>query len=142
MKFISTIFTLAITLWQFPSDAATWVEIGRTSEATVFIDIDSVRKAGNRVKSWQKWNWTKPQYITNSYPTKSYLAEKSLQVSECQNRTTAVLERVFYTELDYRVIVDSATVDERSARFSEVVPETIGEAISNFACSNFWQKPK
>ena len=125
-----------------PSQAATWVEIGGNDEVAVFIDTDSIRKTGNRVKTWLKWNWTKAQDIPGSYPPKTYLAEKQLQVSNCQNRTLAVVQGVRYAALDGNWVVDSYTVDEKIWKFSEVVPETIGETIINFTCKKFDPKRK
>ena len=65
---------------------------------------------------------------------KTYLAEKQLQVSDCHDRTLAVVQGVRYTALDGSAVIDSYTVEEKSWKFSEVVPETIGETIINFAC--------
>lgn len=142
MKYVQTVLVMAGVMWILPSHSATWVEIGGNDEVVVFIDTESIRKTGNLVKTWLKWDWTKAQDIPGSFPAKTYRAEKQLQVSDCQNRNLAVVQGVRYTALDGNVVVDSYGVIEKNWKFSEVVPETIGETIINFACKKFEPKRK
>ena len=94
MKSIQTIFLLAVVLWQVPSQAAAWVEIGGKDEVVVFTDTDteSIRKTGNRVETWIKWDLTNAQDIPGSHLAKTYLAEKQLQVCDRQSRSLAVIQ--------------------------------------------------
>ena len=142
MKSIQTIFLLAVVLWQVPSQAATWVEIGGNDEVVVFTDTESIRKTGNRVETWIKWDLTNAQDIPSSYPAKTYLAEKQLQVYDCQSRSLAVIQRVRYEASDGNLVVDSYIVDEESWKFSKVVPEIIDETSINFECKKFDPKRK
>lgn len=48
--------------------------------------------------------------------------------------TLVVVQGVRYMALDGGAVIDSYTVEEKNWKFSEVVPETIGETIINFAC--------
>ena len=108
----------------------------------MFTDTKAIRKTGNRVKTWLKWEKTKAQVIPGSYPAKTYLVEKQLQASDCQSCALAVVQGVRYKALDGDLVVDSYTVDEKIWKFSEVIPETIGETIINFACKKFDLKRK
>ena len=114
--------------------AANWVDIAGNNEVTVFIDTDSIRRNGTRVKTWLKWQWIKEQDIPNSYPPKRYLSEKQLQVSDCQRRTLAIAQGVRYSNAEGTDVIDSYAVEERKWQFTEVVPETIGETIVRVAC--------
>ena len=127
-------FVLLSFLLVAPSKAATWVDIGGNDEVTVFIDSDSVRRTGNRVKTWLRWQWTKPQEVPNAYPAKSYLLEKQLQISDCRDGTLAIAQGVQYADLAGSDVVHSYTVPERAWRFSEAVPETLGANILKYAC--------
>ncbi|MDO8457643.1 MAG: hypothetical protein Q7T07_12120 [Burkholderiaceae bacterium] len=122
--------------------AATWVEIGGNESVIVLVEKDSVRRNGSRVKSWLKWEWSKPTDVPNSYPIKMYLSEKQLQVSDCQNNTLAVAQGIRYADSSGSEVVDSYTIDEKAWHFSEAVPETIGESIVKFVCKATATKKK
>ena len=114
--------------------AANWIDVGGNDEVTVYVDTDSIRRNGSRVKTWLKWNWQNPQNIPSTYPIKTYLSEKQLQVSDCKNGTLAIAQGIRYAALDDTDLVDSYTVEERAWKFSEAAPETIGESLIKFAC--------
>ena len=114
--------------------SATWVVVGDNDSVVVFVDKDSIRRNGSRVKSWLKWQWTQPAEIPNSYPTKKYQSEKQLQVSDCANNTLAIAQGIMYSDATGDEVVESYTIAERAWKFSEAAPETIGESIIKFVC--------
>lgn len=114
--------------------ATRWVDVAGNSEVTVFVDVDSIRRDGNQVRTWLKWQWNLNQEVPDSYPPKKYLLERQLQVSDCKHRTLAIAQGVRYSDKDGADAVSSYTVDRTHWQFSDVVPETIGETIVQFAC--------
>lgn len=52
--------------------AATWVEIGSSDSVVVFVDKDSLRRNGSKVRSWLKWEWAEPVEVPNVFPIKRY----------------------------------------------------------------------
>ena len=114
--------------------AANWVDVGGNDEVTVFVDTESVRKSGTRVKTWLKWKWQKPQDVPGAYPAKTYQSEKQLQVSDCKNETLAIAQGIRYAGLEDGDVVDSYSIEERAWKFAEAAPETIGETLIKFAC--------
>lgn len=116
------------------AQAANWVAIGGNDSVTTYVDTDSMRRAGPKVKTWLKWEWSKPEAVPNTYPEKTYQLEKQLQISDCVAGTLAVVQGIRYASLDGADVVDSYSIPEVKATYTEVVPETIGESILKFAC--------
>lgn len=134
MKKLYSAFAVAFTL-SYPAHATNWLDIGGNDSVAVKIDTDSVRRSGNRVKTWLKWEWTTPQPIGAAYLGKFYKEEKQLQVSDCANKTLAVAQGIQYSADGSGVVVNSYSFEERQWKFSEAAPETIGETIIGFACT-------
>ena len=114
--------------------AAKWIEIGGNDAVVVSVDTESIRRIGTKVKSWLKWQWTKPTDVPNAYPVKLYQLELQLQVSDCKNGTLAVAQGVRYVDASGGEVVDSYTVAEKWWQFSEAAPESIGESIIKYVC--------
>ncbi len=132
---MKTLFALFLAFTMSSSSlAATWVPIAANDDVVTYIDQDSIRRSGNRVKTWLKWLWAKPAEIPNSYPKKTYLLEKQLQITDCANGTLTIAQGTRYADRDGNDAIDSYIYEERNWRFSEAVPETIGESILKYAC--------
>jgi len=114
--------------------AAKWATVAGNPEVSVFVDVDSIRRDGDQVRTWLKWQWNSPQNVPDSYPPKTYLMERQLQVSDCRQGTLAIAQGVRYSDKDGVDAVSSYAVDQKHWQFSDVVPETIGETIVQFAC--------
>lgn len=115
--------------------AATWVEVGGSDSVVVSVDTESLRRNGSQVKSWLKWQWSKPINLPNTYPVKLYQLERQLQISDCKNRTLAIAQGVRYMDANGNELVDSYTIEEKAWQFSEAAPETIGENIIKYVCN-------
>lgn len=126
-------FVSAIAAAQ-PVCAATWVSIADASGVEVFVDVDSIRVTGPQVRTWLKWEWEKPFELKHLVPVRSYKLEKQLQVSNCVDRTLAISQGTRYAELDGKDVVESYSIPK--LEFTEAVPESIGESIIKFACTN------
>lgn len=121
---------------------AEWLPIGGNDEVAVYVDRDTVRRTGTRVKTWLKWEWLKPQAILQTYPPKMFVLHKQLQITDCAKGTLAAAQGIYYGDLDGAQVVDTYIYSETSWSFSEAVPETIGESIVKFACKTSQPKKK
>lgn len=116
------------------SDVANWVEIGGNDSVVVSVDTASLKRNGNKVKSWLQWQWNKPTDVPNTYPAKLYQLERQLQISDCKAGTLAIAQGIRYADEIGNEVVDSYTIKENSWQFSEAAPETIGESIVTYVC--------
>ena len=116
------------------SDAANWVEIGGNDSVVVSVDTSSLKRNGNKVKSWLQWQWNNPTDVPNTYPAKLYQLERQLQISDCKAGTLAIAQGIRYADEIGNEVVDSYTIKENSWQFSEAAPETIGESIVTYVC--------
>ena len=137
----SLVFLAGLTVSAHAS-AATWVEVGGSDSVIVSVDTESLLRDGSRVKSWLKWQWSKPIDVPNTYPIKVYQLERQLQISDCKNRTLAIAQGVRYADVSGNDVVDSYTIEEKAWQFSEAAPETIGESIVKYVCKATLQKKR
>ena len=72
--------------------------------------------------------------MPDTYPVKLYQLERQLQVSDCSNSNLAIAQGVMYSDASGNAVVASYTYQEKTWRFAEAVPETIGESIIKFVC--------
>lgn len=133
---LAMITALCVATLHLPVRAANWVDVGGSDEVTVFVDTESIRRNGTRVKTWLKWKWQNPQVVPGAYPAKTYQSEKQLQVSDCKNGSLAIAQGIRYSDPDDGDVVDSYSIEERAWKFSEAAPETIGESLIKFACKS------
>lgn len=114
--------------------ANNWVPIAGDEKVTVFIDQESIRRSGNRVKIWLKWQWVKPKYFKDSPSKDSYLSERQLKICDCVSGAQALAQTTFYEKPDGGKVINSFVYEEKEWKFYESAPETIAEAIIKFAC--------
>lgn len=142
IKCRSVIFSVAL-IAPLPANAANWIEVGASDAVVVSVDTESLRRTGTKVKSWLKWQWSKPTDVPNTYPVKLYQLERQLQVSDCKSGTLAIAQGVRYADVSgNEVVVDNYTIEEKFWQFSEAAPETIGESIIKYVCKATAQKRK
>ena len=141
MKHFASLFITMLVLTANAS-AANWVEVGGSDAVVVSVDTESLRRSGAQVRSWLKWQWSKPLDVPNSYPVKQYQLERQLQVSDCKNGAFAIAQGVRYSDATGNDVVDSYTVAEKSWQFSEAAPETLGESILRYVCKAIVQPRK
>ena len=130
------ILIIVVLAMPIPSHSTKWVSVAGNEEVTVYVDMESIRRTGAKAKTWLKWQWTKPQEVPGKYPTKTYVFEKQLQISDCKQGTLAIAQGIRYADPDGNDVVDSYASDEKAWKFSEAAPETIGESLIKFACKS------
>lgn len=133
------IFAMVVTLFSTLTLASDWEIVSVGSNVTASVDKESIRFQGGTAKIWVSWLFTDPQDIEYSYPKKTYLLSKNLELYKCTDRTSATIQVIRYSEADGGAVVDSKQIPESLATFSEIAPDTMGETILQWACK---KKPK
>jgi hypothetical protein len=133
ITYLTLLLSLCVPMLVHATD---WVLVAYGDGVFVFADQDSVRRSGSRVKTWLKWQWTKPVEAPNTFPKIVYQSAKQLQVSDCAKGSFATAQSILYSKWDGGDVVYSFSSEEVFWSFTEVAPETIGESILNFACKD------
>ncbi|HSD35919.1 MAG TPA: surface-adhesin E family protein [Rhodocyclaceae bacterium] len=134
------ILLLVGSLLACQAHAANWALVDSNSESKIFLDTESVRRNGSKVKVWIKWSHSAPVAAKNTYPEKQYQSSKSLDIYDCSDRSSASIQFILYADADGGEVVKSDSIPERLASFREVVPDSIGEAILEAACKRSGSK--
>lgn len=118
-----------------PTQPSRWALAGTGTKTTVYVDTQSLRKAGTVARVWLKWTSTVAMETTRAQPAKTYLSEKTFAIYDCSNRTSATLQVIRYADSDAAGdVVESFSIREPQANFDSVAPESLGEAILKVVC--------
>lgn len=115
--------------------AAEWIVVGGNSKVETSVDIQSLRRSGEKIKVWIKWIYEEPNEAEGIYPRKMYQSAKSLSIYNCAENSSITIQDILYSEKGGGEVIKSVTVTEAKARYSEVVPDSIGEAILQYVCT-------
>lgn len=116
------------------SYGADWQHAGLAEKAAFSIDRESVRQVGPMVKVWVMANLTAPRSM-DSRPANFYTSLKHLYYFECDAFRYNIVHEVLYTGTDGQGdIVNSQGRPFDEEDLSDVVPETINEALLKKAC--------
>lgn len=133
-------YLLVILFWLLPvlANAACWEKFATSKDESIyFIDACSIAVDGIYKKAWFK---TELQIPEENSDGKTYDSTKYLYYFNCKNRKSAIAQFTKYY-IDDVVNSLSRKIEERA--FNEVVPDSIGEAIFERACSTkITKKPK
>jgi hypothetical protein len=117
-----------------PAFSAEWLLIEPGQCRRVFVNPESISTKGAYRKAWFRMDYEKDQYL-HSDPSKGYRSSKRLMYFNCQDRTVASVQAIFYSEpLGVGALVGSESVDSASATFTDVAPETLGQAMPICVC--------
>lgn len=128
------IILLALCSIPATASASNWVEAAVNDNVIVYIDKQSLRRAGQKVKAWVKWEFTKPKELAGTFPKQMYQASKELSIYNCADRTTLTLQATRYTEIEMVTVVEDISIKDIPSSYYEVAPDTIGEALLEFSC--------
>ena len=84
--------TLLLLLMISTNVMSEWKPIGFSDEQTQYVDLESIRKKGNKVKLWFLLDLKKVKIIEN----KSILSIMGHEEYDCKEETTKVLDMFFY----------------------------------------------
>lgn len=114
--------------------AAQWEKVGDTPLSSVYVDKDSMRRNGTEVKAALEWRWFDPTEVPDTNGAKTYRLERQVQISNCANRSYAVLEGMRYADERGIELVSSYQYQERSLPYMEARPRTIRDTIIAHVC--------
>jgi len=117
------------------SSAAKWFLITQTQDIKIFIDMESLRISGPKIKVWEKWVYARPQEVLSSSPKKTYSSEKILAVYRCDERASAFLQINEYADRDGSSgIVQHFSYPDVPSLYTQIVPDSLNEHILKFIC--------
>ena len=133
-------YLLIVSFWLLPvlANAACWEKFATSKDESIyFIDACSIAVDGIYKKAWFK---TELQIPEENSDGKTYDSTKKLYYFNCKNRKSALAQ---FTHYYIDNVVNSASIKIEKNAFDEVVPDSIGEAMFERACSTkITKKPK
>lgn len=109
-----------------PAYAANWVYVTTSrSNAVYYYDSDTIRRSGNQVTVWEKYDWSRDK-------TAKQRETKARYRYDCAERTNTLLEIVDYFP-DGKI--EKFTYDTYRQQESAVTPDTISEIMLEAVCS-------
>lgn len=117
-----------------PALAAKWEKVGDTPLAAVYLDKESLRRAGSMARAQLEWRWHADTEVPDSNGSRFYRLERQLQISNCANRSYAVAEGMRYGDARGADLVSSYRHDESALPYSEARPRTIRETLVDHMC--------
>ena len=118
------------------SRASEWVYIGSSGggDLSVWMDKDTVRRSGSKVKTWSRWIYKKPSLLPEPGVTRYFRAMQALEVYQCEDRTSTHLQVLRYADTEFVDQLMARTFPDDATRYEDVVPESLGEKMMKFAC--------
>ncbi|MCA8203743.1 hypothetical protein LGM71_22080 [Burkholderia sp. AU33545] len=123
----------------FNAIASNWIEIGRSSDGTATVSLDAVSMAfsGSHAKAWFLQDNMYSLDVPGSYAGTRYVSDKALVLFDCEQRTSAAAQTVYYDDHNGSgKVVWSWSTPPAKAMYSDVVPDTLGEAMLESVCAS------
>ena len=123
--------TLLLLLMVSTSVFAEWTRVARNDDAglTVYDDLGTIKKKGNKVKMWDLFDYKTVQKSAGD----RYLSSMSRSEYDCEEETTRMLDLHHYSgNMKQGEIVYSVTNIKDEA--TSVRPETMEEILFKVAC--------
>ena len=127
---------LSACAWAALAHGATWEWVASLDDkgSYLVVDSESLAKAGPHQKAWFRWvytNW-QPVSVAPAESDRRFYVMLELVYFNCSEHTAASTQAI-YQDLNGRVVSSWDAPLER-VRWTEVAPETIGEAQFKAAC--------
>lgn len=125
------ILMMLLAVWSI-SAAAEWVKFATPEDYTVYFDNASIRKAGDRVKVWELFNYKTQQRGIGS---DRYMSAKLQYEYDCK----ADQYRVLYTSLHSGNMGGGKVLDTGSdfvGEWAPIAPGTLPDAFWKLSCKN------
>lgn len=129
MKYV-LLLVLPLLLSSGPAYAE-WVRLNENEEGTtVYVDPDTIRRKGDRVKMWELYDY-KTALNTASGPSSSNRQQSEYDCPEERTRTLAA--QTYSGNMLSGKFLKNYTFDED--QWQPIPPGTLGQALWQFACS-------
>lgn len=111
--------------------ASDWTQVSGSDAMKVYFDKASVVRSGKMRKAWVTYSYKEAQ-TSNSKPYKSV---KSLGLYSCSERMSGDFQMTWYAEeIGLGLVTSTWQIPTKDIRFSEVVPDSVGEGALNAIC--------
>ncbi len=111
---------------------AEWTRAGYSAdgESTQYVDLESIKKKGHKVKLWELTDEKTIQKFTGG---KEYLSAVSRQEIDCEEETSRILDLYLYSgNMRQGEVVDSVTNSKEEP--ISIMPGSIKEGLFKIAC--------
>ncbi len=115
--------------------AAKWEKVGESGPVQVWVDKDSIRKAGSEARANLEWRWSRPTDVPDADPPRQYRLERQVQISNCANRAYAVAEGTRYADERGLDPVSSYKYDELSLPYSVAPARSVRDLVVTYVCT-------
>lgn len=105
-----------------------WTRIGRTTQATIFVERDTIRRAGSMVKLWTLTNFTTPD-MTDGKTSQSSKAQFEY---DCKEERSRVLAIYMYSLPNGKGDVNGTEIGPEP--WYPVVPKSMAFTLWSLAC--------
>ena len=108
---------------------AEWTAVGSADTDTIYADLSTIRKSGDRVKMWALLDFKVIQTLVD----KRYLSEVSQSEYDCKEETSRLSALIFYSKNmgAGEVVYSSGAMHEEPRPVS---PGSVDEALFKVAC--------
>jgi hypothetical protein len=113
-----------------------WIPIEESKGVTLEYNHHSIASTGRNIKVWVRWKYASPQQMKDR-PFKQYSTSMQLMHINCQERTSATVQTVWYGLVNGKSVPVHHTIeDAKFSRLSDVMPGTHGERIVTTVCKS------
>lgn len=114
--------------------AADWVDLGGSKGVSVHVDRESLHRNVNFVKMWFQFIPDAPTDVPGVHSKKTYRSERVLYIFDCADRTSALMQAIYYAEANGGEVVGGATYDLTELSYKKQASGSIGEVLLVYAC--------
>lgn len=126
---------LLLVILGFPalSHSADWVYLAESAGVSTSIDIQSIEllKGGIR-KGWIKYLYDEPQ---TDEAGKKYSQVMDQTFYACAERKVVTARQMLYGSAQEGRLVGDVIVEQKDLRFTDVIPDSVGESAYEFICA-------
>jgi hypothetical protein len=128
---VSGLLFITLLVLSRPQAHAEWVEIGTSNdEATVYADLDTIRRKGDVANMWSLYDYKAAQTVLNQ----SYLSSRSQAEYHCtEDRHRALASTSYSGNMGTGNVRSSYSI---KGKWEPVPPGTITHALWKVACNN------
>ena len=114
--------------------AENWTFVIASENQRIYVDTDSIRKAGQQVRAWSIFNYSTSARVPGT--TFDFVSDRSLFFFDCNKKKYGRAVQMLFTEPDAKgEQLTSFSGRMRDIVYEDVVPETIGDNFFSFVCS-------
>jgi len=112
---------------------AEWTRVDSDGEITVFVDVQTIRKVGSKVKMWTLMDFKTVQQFISTLDTIRYLSGANHKEYDCEEETTRFLDFHWYSEniASGHIVYSQTNMKEEP---ESVIPGTLPEQLLRIAC--------